>query len=383
MSEGQIEIYDAGFTLPGSFGLRIGAGGRKSFFLIFRLNGKRKRLTLGYWPILDLATARAMAVDYLSQVADGRDPASELRRYKSLPTFKTVAHRYIEEVASERCKNSTIREYRRIIEKELLPYWADISIADLGIQDITQLLADCALDRGRLTMANRIRAVLSGIMEFAVTRGWIAVNPVRSTEKLLEEPRELARLSETELLQVWNQLTKRTERTALALTFLFLTGQRLQDVVRMRWREIQIDVWLPLGDHTRPIPLHPQLISYLRGLQKKASHNDFVFADKDGTPPRDLRKICKELSRQAAIAELNPSMIRRSLEQQFRELGARPEVIAYLFSRTTALKQLLQSNTHEQLFIDSQRILNKWQRKLQGLKEPEPSTGAKVIPLFR
>ena len=34
LDSGQMELYDAEFPLNGSFGLRVGSGGRKSFFVV-------------------------------------------------------------------------------------------------------------------------------------------------------------------------------------------------------------------------------------------------------------------------------------------------------------------------------------------------------------
>jgi len=76
------EFYDRNFAAGGSFGLRVGAGGKRSYFLIYSLHGHRRRMTLGAYPTLSLSEARSKAQGLLRMVAQGRDPARELRLYR-------------------------------------------------------------------------------------------------------------------------------------------------------------------------------------------------------------------------------------------------------------------------------------------------------------
>src|SRR5690349_16131886 len=61
----QEEFYDSGFNQRGSFGVRVSRGGRKVFFLIYPENGRRKRVTLGTYPLLSLEAAREEALRVL------------------------------------------------------------------------------------------------------------------------------------------------------------------------------------------------------------------------------------------------------------------------------------------------------------------------------
>ncbi len=63
------EIWDE--YLPG-FGLRIGKK-RKTFFVMTRLDGKQRRITVGNAAILSLAKARDKARDILRDAARGID----------------------------------------------------------------------------------------------------------------------------------------------------------------------------------------------------------------------------------------------------------------------------------------------------------------------
>ena len=55
---GRADYFDADRKLPG-FGLRVAASGRKSWVLLYRHGLRPRRLTLGTYPTLGLADARA------------------------------------------------------------------------------------------------------------------------------------------------------------------------------------------------------------------------------------------------------------------------------------------------------------------------------------
>jgi predicted DNA-binding transcriptional regulator AlpA len=62
----QFEIFDKSTT---GLGLRVSSGGAKSFFLLYRIGGRNRRLGFGRYPVVSLAKARQRARDALSQVA--------------------------------------------------------------------------------------------------------------------------------------------------------------------------------------------------------------------------------------------------------------------------------------------------------------------------
>ncbi|MEM7443689.1 MAG: Arm DNA-binding domain-containing protein, partial [Pseudomonadota bacterium] len=71
-SSGRIELWDGG--LPG-FGVRISAAGRKTWQVMYRIGGRKRRLSLGTFPVLPVGLARESARTLLAEVAKGKDPA--------------------------------------------------------------------------------------------------------------------------------------------------------------------------------------------------------------------------------------------------------------------------------------------------------------------
>ena len=83
---GQAEIWDSAIA---GFGVRITSKGVKSFVLLYRYQGQSRRWTLGRYPALPLAKARAMASDALTVLESGHDPqtAQEARTHRFADTL--------------------------------------------------------------------------------------------------------------------------------------------------------------------------------------------------------------------------------------------------------------------------------------------------------
>lgn len=85
----RIEIWDS--KTPG-FGVRVAPTGTKSFVLLYRQNGRARRMTLGRYPALSLADARQIAMDTLNSLTLGEIPKLEEARKHKIQRFDTTAH---------------------------------------------------------------------------------------------------------------------------------------------------------------------------------------------------------------------------------------------------------------------------------------------------
>src|SRR5205807_4206823 len=90
----QLDYFDD--ALPG-FGLRVSYNGRKSWTVLYRCNGVKRRLTLGRVDLMPLADARERARAALGAAANSEDPAAQKYRDRAAPAFKSLVERYLEE----------------------------------------------------------------------------------------------------------------------------------------------------------------------------------------------------------------------------------------------------------------------------------------------
>src|SRR5262245_54352438 len=86
-TRGQTDYFDKGY--PG-LALRVSYGGSMSWALFYRLHGgKLRRMTLGRYPAMSLADARAAWQDARRSVAKGENPAR--RKPVTADTFAAAA----------------------------------------------------------------------------------------------------------------------------------------------------------------------------------------------------------------------------------------------------------------------------------------------------
>jgi hypothetical protein len=64
----RLDVWD---TVLQCFGVRVSPGGRKTWFVIVRADGRQKRVTIGTYPAVSLAEARAANFG----VCTGKDPS--------------------------------------------------------------------------------------------------------------------------------------------------------------------------------------------------------------------------------------------------------------------------------------------------------------------
>ena len=104
------EVHDV--YCPG-MSVRVSAQGQKVFTVKFRYGLAQKRMTLGIYPRISLATAREKAIDILRQVDEGIDPTK--RRRTANMKVESVCREFIRLHAQPRNKSG--REAERILER--------------------------------------------------------------------------------------------------------------------------------------------------------------------------------------------------------------------------------------------------------------------------
>lgn len=123
------EVHD--LRCPGMT-LRVERSGRKTFYVKFRYGLKQKRMKLGVYPRMSLATARGKANDFLRQVDEGIDPTK--RKRTSDMKVESVCREFIRLHAQAR--NKSWREAERILERELIGSFGQHDIREITRFDV-------------------------------------------------------------------------------------------------------------------------------------------------------------------------------------------------------------------------------------------------------
>lgn len=114
----RVDYFDS--TTPG-FGLRVTPAGIKTWFFMYRVNGKRlRRWTIGRYPTLSLADARekvTIAAGDLAKV--GVDPAATKIQSRGASTIGDLAAEYLTKHAMVKKKSWRADEWQ--LKKDILP----------------------------------------------------------------------------------------------------------------------------------------------------------------------------------------------------------------------------------------------------------------------
>jgi integrase len=312
----------------------------KAFIYRYRLNGRRTFVTIGVhgrpWTV---ETARAKAKEYAAMVARGRDPAEEKRAGKvKTAILRAVAEDFLREHAEAKRKTSTAREYRRLLEKEVLPALGTRRIDSIEHTDIARL--HHALQETPY-QANRVLAVLSKLFAWADRHGYRSglPNPCRGVERYREEGRErflsaeeLARLGDA--LRTMEAVGEIDAFAAAAIKLLVLTGARRGEILAMRWDWIDRDFSVArLPDSKtgkKVIHLSPAALGVLEGLPRLSQNPHVIPGKKPGAALVGLPKIWARVLAHAGLREVRLHDLRHSFASVAAGSGASLLVIGKL-----------------------------------------------------
>src|SRR5260221_4336305 len=142
------------------FGLRLRAGGARTFIFQYKIGGKHRRMALGKYPALKPAKARKTAAKLYAQVKLGNDPAGAKadRQGRAAETFGAILKGYLAR------RRGTIREssygqIERHLDLNLRPIHG-LNLESVDRRTIAAQLARVAVENGPVH-SNRVRASLS------------------------------------------------------------------------------------------------------------------------------------------------------------------------------------------------------------------------------
>ncbi|HBW3434367.1 integrase domain-containing protein [Klebsiella pneumoniae] len=293
-AEKEVNLFDGDGLL-----LRIAPlakGGKKKWYFRYAVpvTKKRTKVSLGTYPHLTLAKARALRDEYLSLLANGIDPqVHNTQKANALKdatehTLQAVARKWLDEkVKTSGISQDHAEDIWRSLERNIFPTLGDTPIKEIRPKMLKQHLEPIE-KRGVLETLRRIISRLNEIFRYAATEELIEFNPADNLGQRFIKPKKqnMPALPPSELprfLVALNNASIRLE-TRLLIEWQLLTWVRPGEAVRTRWSDIDIEtgMWNIPSDFMKmkkphKVPLSKEALRVLDSMKAISGHREWVF----------------------------------------------------------------------------------------------------------
>ena len=313
--------------LPG-FGVRVYATGSKVYLVQGRGPAGSRRLALGRHGVVPAEDARERGVEVLARIRAGKDPLPGAEEAGE-PTVADLAERYLREHVAVRCKPLTLRSYRQVISKNVLPTLGRIPVAEIERRHVAEL--HYKLRRTPVAANDAVNA-LSRILNRAEAWGMVppGSNPCRQTRKY--RTRRLERfLTEHEFRRLGGTLDALEAEggipvpAAAALRLLMLTGCRCGEIVGLRWEDVHLDrSEIRLADSKtgpRTVSLSPAAVRVLAEVPRPAGNPWVIAGAKPGARLPHITYYWYRVRKRAGLEDVRLHDLRHSFASRALALG--------------------------------------------------------------
>ena len=253
-------------------GVRVRPSGGRSYILLENAGGRSRRVSLGSVSLKTVAEARRECH------ARKAEPEATRAPRRVAPLFRDFIESAWKEAHLEGYKPSTRKGVQSLLDRQLLPAFGSKPLDRIAPAQIGRWF-----DRFSRTApgnANHALDLLTQIINFAIARGHLETNPARAVKR---NPRQVLTrfLSREEIGRLHrvldSQSRKGSREQADIIRILLLTGCRRNEIVRLRWSEVDRDRLVLADGKTGPriVPLNAPA---RRILERRArGTSPFVF----------------------------------------------------------------------------------------------------------
>jgi len=265
--------------------------GTKFWRYRYRFAGKATMLTLGQYPGMGIADARAARDKAKSQLRGGANPVQIARAQRlavverTENTFGAVADELLAKRSKEGLGSGSVKRERRLIDKDLA------GIKNLPITEVTAPLLLAALRKleakGTIETAHRARSFAGLVFKYAIATGRTKQNPAADLVGALQQPQKKHFASVTDPKMVGGLLRaihayQATPVVMAALKLAPLVFVRPGELRTARWNDIDVAgaEWRFIASKTDTphiVPLSAQALAILEELRPITQRSNYVF----------------------------------------------------------------------------------------------------------
>lgn len=384
---GRHEIAD---ELVTGLTLRVSTSGVKSWYFIYRLGGKQRRMLLGHYPDISLRQARDIVRQGKEQMAYGNDPYSlrqkkimeQIRKEEDGLTIEKLSADFIERYAKP--KNRTWKGTQQLIENHILPAFGGKTAKDLRRKEIIELLDKLAASDAP-SAANHVLATLRKIYNWAIERDMLEFNPCSNIKRPVTIQERERVLTREEIRHLWETAEKIGYPYGPVLQLLLLTGQRRGEIATLRWSYIDLDkqvIHLPpenvKANRGHDIPLSEMAVKILESLPR--FDGPYVFSMTHGVKAiAGFGKTKPTIDKVFGVDDWRIHDLRRTAATGMAELGVPLPTISRILNHSEGGVTRLYARYS---FLNEKRqALNLWAQHIHAIMHGDGGKKSNVVKL--
>ncbi|MGX2950570.1 tyrosine-type recombinase/integrase [Ursidibacter sp. B-7004-1] len=256
------------------------------------MDKKRTKCTIGNYPAVSIAQARAKRDEYQALLAQGIDPQvhkakqEEEQRLSNSRTFKAMAEKWKEKKQGE-ITAKTLDKYWRSLELHVFPFIGEYPIAEI-VPTLALIPLKRVEERNNIDMAQRLAMYINEILNFAVNGGVIPFNPCLKMGKNLKRAKKKnnPHVKTEEIPQLLKDINnaKIQPQTKAFIYFKMLTMVRSAEACLAQWAEIDFErkLWAIPAERMKArephtVPLSSQVIQILEQMHQITGRFKYIF----------------------------------------------------------------------------------------------------------
>jgi integrase len=346
-----IKKSDAGrYRVDDNLYLRISNSKTASWTFRYKINGKRKELTLGNFGEepkgLPLVKVKSIAANYNVLVKDGIDPKFHNKR-TTLSDFKTIdnlASDWLNDCA-KRLKFPDIP--KRVYRKDISPIIGELPIHEVNPMDIRGVIRNIN-ESGRPTISNDALIYCKQLFNHAIKLGLIQINPALAFDSKdaggIEKSRDRA-LSFEEIGILFTAMRENKDsfvrQNYLACILLLCLGVRKGEILSAPWKEFDLEkcIWSLPKERSKnglsiEYPLPAKVVEIFKELKVLSCGSDYIFPNRRASKrnphisPDTLNAALSSLfkKKKLTIEHFTIHDFRRTCRTLLSKLGTPPHV---------------------------------------------------------
>lgn len=273
--------------------LVVDRNGSKRWILRTVIRSARTDLGLGSTRLVSLAEARSRASEARAIARAGQDPRLAKRKTLSTPTFAEAAMMVFELNKPTWKNRKHVGQWLSTLNTYAFPVLGRLPIDQIDTPDILKVLAPIWVDKHET--AQRVRQRMKVVLDWARTSGFrsgdnpaLAVTSGLPTLKRTKKHQTALPFQKVAAFLRALRESQNCHSVKLGLEFLILTSTRTNEVLQMKWSEIEGSLWTLPAERTKSnrtfrIPLPIRAVEILTAAKALHTASPYVFPSPAGT----------------------------------------------------------------------------------------------------